>query len=322
VTDIALKPAYIPAVWKKNLPIIAGMFLIILGLGTATLPYITDRDHVDLEVAELAEIATQPNIYENINLEARSAIVYDIKSGEIFFGRNEDVQLPLASIAKIMTALVAVHNKSGDDTVKVASGAFETEGATSLAVGERWHLSDLIDQTLVSSSNTGAVAIAMSVGSNIGGGKPTSSFVDFMNTYAAELGLEKTYFLNPTGLDEGHDLAGAYGSALDVARLLSFITKYNPELIRATGFQTVRAVTLDNVIKDAKNTNTSIQRLPFLRAGKTGYTDLAGGNLAIVFDVGLDHPVVAVVLGSSIHGRFTDIERLVQATFLKYKLQE
>ena len=63
----------------------------------------------------------------------------------------------------------------------------------------------------------------------------------------------------------------------------------------------------------AFNTNEALGAIPGLIMGKTGYTDLAGGNLAVVFDVGLSHPVIAVVLGSTIDGRFTDMKQIVPA---------
>ena len=62
------------------------------------------------------------------------------------------------------------------------------------------------------------------------------------------------------------------------------------------------------------NTNTEITKLPQVLASKTGFTDLAGGNLAVVVDVGLNHPVVIVVLGSSKEGRFSDVEFLAWAS--------
>ena len=70
---------------------------------------------------------------------------------------------------------------------------------------------------------------------------------------------------------------------------------------------------------NVENTNTSAAAIPGLIGSKTGFTDLAGGNLAVVFDVGLSRPVIAVVLGSTKETRFTDIEQLVNATFTHFE---
>jgi D-alanyl-D-alanine carboxypeptidase len=64
----------------------------------------------------------------------------------------------------------------------------------------------------------------------------------------------------------------------------------------------------------AENTNVVIDKIPNLIASKTGYTDLAGGNLVIAFDAGLNHPIIISVLGSTEKGRFSDVLQLVQAT--------
>ena len=65
---------------------------------------------------------------------------------------------------------------------------------------------------------------------------------------------------------------------------------------------------------DARNTNQETGKFPLLIASKTGYTDLAGGNLALAFDAGFNRPIIIVVLGSSYEGRFADAEKLVWAT--------
>ena len=71
---------------------------------------------------------------------------------------------------------------------------------------------------------------------------------------------------------------------------------------------------MDNRVHILSNTNESLGRYPGILGSKTGYTDLAGGNLVIVFDVGINHPVAAVVLGSTREGRFEDMAKLTQAT--------
>jgi D-alanyl-D-alanine carboxypeptidase len=73
-------------------------------------------------------------------------------------------------------------------------------------------------------------------------------------------------------------------------------------------------VSEDGFIHTAENTNKQVYSFPGLLGSKTGYTDYAGGNLAVVFDAGLNHPIAVVVLGSSLDGRFTDVRKLVDAT--------
>lgn len=92
----------------------------------------------------------------------------------------------------------------------------DADGDLGLRPGDTLSLFDLLKLGLVASSNDAMTAAAASLGSN---------YLTAMNDMANKLGLTKTYFLNPTGLDVNHDSAGAYGSAYDVARLASAFTK-------------------------------------------------------------------------------------------------
>ena len=135
-----------------------------------------------------------------------------------------------------------------------------------------------------------------------------------MNDIARELDLRHTYFLNVSGLDVSDTLSGAYGSARDVAGLFAYAVRAALFVFARTAQDGIRITSADGTQKTILfNTNNSIGDIPGLMMGKTGLTDLAGGNLAVVFDAGIGHPVAAVVLGSTQNGRFSDIETLVQA---------
>jgi D-alanyl-D-alanine carboxypeptidase len=142
--------------------------------------------------------------------------------------------------------------------------------------------------------------------------------VRLMNEKAESLGLMRTYFLNPTGLDISSEVGGAYGTARDVAKLLAYATKHHYDIFGITTLDSHTFVTTDGTHHIGTNTNTYASSTTRLLASKTGYTDLAGGNLAVVFDVGLGHPVVAVVLGASKEGRFTDMQNIISATYTYY----
>ena len=135
-----------------------------------------------------------------------------------------------------------------------------------------------------------------------------------MNAKARKLGLAQTYYLNATGLDGSEQVSGGYGSARDVAFLLAYIIKNAPHAISATRYSSV-AVVSSQASYTAKNTNSSLPQIPGLIASKTGFTTLAGGNLAVVFDAGFNHPIAVVVLGSTREGRFRDVQKLVAASF-------
>jgi len=181
-------------------------------------------------------------------------------------------------------------------------------------------MSDIIDFTLTTSSNDGASAIATVAGS-FGQNKYGASikqakadFINRMNAKTTEIGLLITRFLNESGLDITKNISGAYGTAKEVALLMAYAVKNKSDIFDATSRNKFSVNSLSGFEHTATNTNKITAKIPGLIASKTGFTDLAGGNLVVVFDAGIMHPIVVSVLGSSIDGRFDDIEKLVSAS--------
>ena len=237
-------------------------------------------------------------------LQAEAAVIYDPSTGKVLFSKNDEDQLPLASLTKLMTADAALQVLSPTSSVEVSAQAINTDGDSGLKVGEVWDAGDLIKYSLIVSSNDGMAAVAESAGGN--------AFMQMMNTDAARLGLAQSYFLDPTGLDMTTGISGGNGSAIDVAKLAAaFYTKY-PSFFETT----LRSGATFGSGKDAVSgvaTAAPILDIPDLIGAKTGYTDLAGGNLVAIFDSGLNHPLIAVVLHSTEDGRFTDVRTLIEA---------
>lgn len=258
--------------------------------------------------------------FENLNLSARSAVVYDVKNQKFLYQKREKDVLPLASLTKLMTALTAVELLPKESTIRIAQEYLQEENGGGLLTNERWNADDLISLTLVSSSNVGSRAIATVAGAflpadyNMPSTNPRENFVQRLNDRAVELGLDSMHFYNDSGLDLDLTQSGAYGSAADIAKLTSYILKNHPELLESTTHSKLSFISDTKFVHNIKNTNTIVDMIPGVIASKTGYTDLAQGNLAVAFTPGLEGPYVAVVLGSTYNGRFSDIEKLVAAT--------
>lgn len=251
----------------------------------------------------------------DLELEAKAVYVFDIKNNRVLYAKNENAQLPLASLAKLMTALVAVLNIQNNETVTITPLSIKEEGDSKFSVGEKWPLENLIKLTLVSSSNDGAAAIAEAFNSFTTGDESSArgDFIDSMNQTARNLGLKQTYFLNETGLDIDENLSGAYGSAKDVSILMIHLFSKNPDIIETTAYENVVMNSFEKEYS-IKNTNRAVNEIPGLVSSKTGYTDLAGGNLAVIFEAGPKRPIIAVVLGSTEDGRFSDMKKIIFAT--------
>ncbi|MSR87833.1 MAG: D-alanyl-D-alanine carboxypeptidase [Candidatus Zambryskibacteria bacterium] len=256
--------------------------------------------------------------FPEVVLQAKSAYVYDARTQTVLYALNENTRIPLASLTKIMSALVASELSPAYGTVKVSREALVVEGDSGLRPGEKWSLKNILDFSLVSSSNDGIRAVALSLGAlrsaDASDTEIVGDFVRTMNAKAAELDLKNTYFWNETGLDESEYKGGAYGTSKDMTTLLEYIIQYHPELFEATREVETTITSLDNYKHVAKNTNHLVGEIPGLLASKTGFTSTAGGNLIFAFDPELGRPIIITILGSTVEGRFEDAKKLVNAT--------
>lgn len=252
--------------------------------------------------------------FADTSVTGDAAYVWDVENQQALYTKNASESLPLASLTKLMTALVAHEILEPDAKVSIGSEAARQESSSGLAVGATFERQTLSDLILMASSNDGAYALAAAAGELLSEERGPEAFVAAMNVRAAEIGLTNTRFLNPTGLDISKTEAGAYGSARDVAFLMEHILENEPDILALTTDSTARLWSEDGEYVDAENTNFYIDEIPGLLGSKTGYTDLAGGNLTVAYDAGLNHPIVVVVLGSTQFDRFTDVMELVDAT--------
>lgn len=263
--------------------------------------------------------------FDSVHVQAQSFIVWDVSMHRIVYSKEEKTVRPLASITKIMTAVTALSLVPKSTTVTIKKDFLAQEGDSGLYVDEKWTLKNLLDFSLMVSSNDGARSIAAVAGAfasstnnyDIG----LKTFIASMNKKAHELGFSSMRFKNETGLDVTETESGGYGSAEDVARLIEYAMKTYPNIFEATRDKKEIITSLDKK-HSAINTNDSVAKIPNLVASKTGYTALSGGNLAVVFDAGVGRPVIIVVLGSTYEGRFADVQILASSTLAYFRSNE
>ena len=198
-------------------------------------------------------------------VSAQSAVVLHMDSGEILYEKNAREQRSIASITKLMTALVALESgKSLDDVVTIQAEDTRTEGsALYLKPGEHVKLETLLYGLLLHSGNDAALAIARFCGGSV------EDFVAGMNARARELGMTNSHFANPNGLnDEGH-----YSSARDMA-LLARACLDNEYLAQMVS---TRTITLEG--RTFTNHNKLLWRYEGCVGMKTGFTENAGRTL-------------------------------------------
>ncbi|TAL49051.1 D-alanyl-D-alanine carboxypeptidase [Patescibacteria group bacterium] len=259
----------------------------------------------------------QRNPFETLTLQARAALVWDIKNQKALFEKDPGAVLPFASLTKVLVALTALDLIPDTTVITLDKSFLAEEGDVGLFVDERWTLRDLVDVSLVSSSNDAATAIAAVAGAieanatsyDVGRGR----FIELMNKKALEIGMMETRIFKESGLDAGSGQDGAYGSARDIARLFEFVLQHRPDILSATKYAAVKNVSINRLPHTLKNTNPAVDALPAVLASKTGFTDGSGGNLAVVIDPAIGRPLVVVVLGSGYDERFSDVAAIAEA---------
>ncbi len=262
-----------------------------------------------------AAVATAPkDPFMGMNLSGQAAIVLDLSNGRTLYSQNADVPLPLASLTKLLTLYEAGRVLTPQSLVTISSTSLAQDGNYGLAFGETFAYQDLARFALVASSNDAAQAIAEAAASVRGQTVP-----QFMASAVASAGLSHTRAVSSTGLDIDLTTASNFGSARDMAKLAGEFLEAAPDVSEATTHTAVTAYSTTGVPHSLPNTNQDVTAMPGILLSKTGFTDIAGGNLVVVFDAGIHHPIAVVVLGSTHEARFTDVEKLMTATLASFQ---
>lgn len=297
----------------------AALVLLFFASASVTVAYLSDMQPVSAasQTAGAAASLGEDN-FPDVSLTAQSAYVLDLTTNRVLYSKNPEVQLPLASLIKVPLVLAVLEALRPDQNVTIPPHTTPDGAAVRLPSGLQFRAQELINFTLVASSNEGADILSRAAEDatriRYPQATPDGAVLWRMNEIAKSLGLAHMFFLNTNGLDLSSTQAGAYGSAREVAVLFGHAASTAPEIFGQTSREaiTIKASTGETVT--AVNTDEALPAIPGTVMGKTGYTTLAGGNLAVVFEAGPAHPIVAVVLHSTQTGRFEDIKRLVEAT--------
>jgi serine-type D-Ala-D-Ala carboxypeptidase (penicillin-binding protein 5/6) len=291
--------------------------LLVLVAGYVAFAYSVRPEAVlSAEVPKSIEVLSA-NAFAEVSLKSQGAVVINVETGYTEYAHNAEVQLPLASLTKVPLVLAVSEVLPLDSVVTIQKNTSFSSTAGLLRAGSTWYAKDLFAYTLVASSNDVAVLLANVADTAIREKYPAAprggATVWRMNDLVKNMGLSTIYFLNTSGLDESATQSGAYGSARDVALLFAYAASTSPDLFKATSEHSVVITSREGAKATASNTDDILDSLTGITMGKTGFTDLAGGNLVIVFNAHRT-TYVAAVLGSTEDGRFSDMLQLVRAT--------
>ena len=242
-------------------------------------------------------------------VDARAYLVVNAASGDVLVSKNANARLPIASLTKLMTVDVALQHLSVDRYVTVSAQAAETaEESAGLRAGERILVGDLVRAALIQSANDAADALADAASNG-----NRALFVRWMNAEARQIGLTRTHFARPDGLDAPQH----YSSARDITHLAQWAMAL-PEVSQAVR---LRSSTISGG-RVLTTWNDLLGTFPGVVGVKTGHTDDAGWcQVALVVRGGLR--IYATILGSpSRSQRNHDLAALLRFALTRYKLVE
>ncbi|MBP6883763.1 MAG: CapA family protein [Candidatus Pacebacteria bacterium] len=239
------------------------------------------------------------DITKKPRVSAEAYVVGDLDTGETILTKNEDKKFPIASVSKLMTALVSTNTLDVNNQVQISKQALSTEGSNgNFRLNDLVKIDDILYPLLIESSNDAAEALALSAGRD--------SFLQNMNASAKEIGLESTSFEDPSGLSPRN-----ISTTLDLFKLAKYIKDQKPEIFQ---------ITTNRSHKDAKHTwfsNNQFLKDIGYTGGKSGYTDEALQTVVSTFSLpipGLDEPTprpIAITLLRS-RDRHKDVESILK----------
>lgn len=261
---------------------------------------------------------------------AHYAVALDVDSDTILFYQNGQKRTQVASLTKIMTAVLAVDKISDlSAPVTITAEAVNVPGTRvgcpgtgyctgeTLKIGEKVRANDLLKAALMNSTNDAATALGIHVSGT------EDKFAELMNKKSAELGLKDTHFCRPSGLEYDGRESECYSTAYDMARLVAYSVK-NPKYkviweyfrIPQADFYSVDGKFLHHI----GNTNKLLESMPGCLGAKTGFTPLAGQSLFMAsVDSAGKNPVVMVLLDDPY--RFDDARALTDWIYTSYDWQ-
>jgi len=230
---------------------------------------------------------------------------------KILYSKNENEILPIASLTKLMTALIVLENSKDYELSKLITISKESADQGNVPhygnlddyQGKNFTVEELLNLMLVYSSNDAAWALAEEIG--------VDNFVKKMNEKARDLGLESTHFVNPTGLDSQNSFSVEnfnYSTAKDLLKISRYILEKHPLIFE---------ISKKKPLFPIKNGIHELTLTGEIVGGKTGYTKKAGGSIVFIFKNGEDI-FVNIILGTeSEEARIKEMQKLIDWLLLK-----
>lgn len=293
---------------KKRIIYICTIIILILANCTVYV-FADDVDEEELLENEVKGISVETIADDQKEpvLNARAAVIYDRKTKEIIWGKNENEKKAMASTTKIMTAIVVLEKGNLSDVVTISKKAANTGGSRlKINTNDKISVLDLLYGLMLRSGNDAAVALAEHVGGSIEG------FAELMNKKATEIGLKNTHFVTPHGLDNIEHYTTAYELAV-----LTDYAMQNEKFSKIVNTKNT-TISINGVARNIYNTNELLGTLNGVNGVKTGFTNNAGRCL-VTSCTRKGNQIITVVLGCDTKKyRTSDSIKLIEYAFKNY----
>jgi len=256
---------------------------------------------------------------------AHASLILDVDSGTILHSYKGKERRQIASLTKLLTAVIAVEKVSNlNEEATISEEAVYAEGtkvgcprsgycvSERLKIGEKLSVKSLLKAMLMNSANDAAIALA----EHISGSQ--EKFAELMNEKVRRMGLKDSHFCTPSGLEIDGRENECYSSAYDIARVAAYSMKYDIiwEILRLPETEIIS--TDGKYTHQIMNTDRLLEQLPNCLGGKTGFTPLAGRSLlTAASDLSGKHKIVIVVLDDPY--RWQDVQMMASWAFSSYE---
>jgi D-alanyl-D-alanine carboxypeptidase (penicillin-binding protein 5/6) len=312
----------ITKIFFKSKKMLQKIVLVIIGIGIAVVFFpTTAKDYTQktsisgaqVEIDAASQETAAPEMALSLSapiITARSAVVYDLSSGTILYSKNLDEKLPIASLTKLMTALVVFEKADLNAEAIIRKEDLLGIGNTvGLVAGEKIKVSNLLKAMLIPSGNDAALALASFVG-----GSP-EKFAEMMNAKAGQLNLVATKFSNPAGWDNWAKNEN-FSNSLDLIKITQEFLSHE-ELWEIVKIKETVVTSVDGKYTHRlKTTNQLLLDNPNVEGIKTGFTSKALGNLITLYNHNGTH-VLTIILNSD--NREDDSRKLIDWALTVYK---
>jgi len=289
---------------------------------SASLEKFQNQETLSKHLLELQKLKPIKKSGENLlEIEAKAIVSILIKPAfptgrndnlkRILYEKNKERILPIASLSKLMTAQIVLENYNLDKTVKIQKGDVEQTGEIgSYKIGENFKIEDILCSILMESSNDAAWALSQIIGKE--------NFINLMNEKAKEMGLLKTFFVNPTGLPLKNSTSSTsifsanVSTAQDLAEFGRYLIENDSEVLKISSSKEFDIYTAEKVFHHKiLNKNKLLEETNLeIIGGKTGYTKLAKECLFLIIKAPKNQGVIInVILGSKNH--FKEMKELI-----------